>query len=122
MIGKRPEDYLSVPIQPSAMRRMRLALRDCLEKNMKILIAAGANVNKTDLRGIPSLYRIAQYGHPEIVKLFIAAGANVNQTTASTGASPLHIATSMGHTEVVKTLIAAGANVNKSQKYGYTQV
>jgi nucleoside-diphosphate-sugar epimerase len=38
MIGKRPEDYLSVPLQPSAMRRMRLALRDCLEKNMKTLM------------------------------------------------------------------------------------
>ena len=38
MIGKRPEDYLSVPLQPSAMRRMRLALRDRLEKNMKTLM------------------------------------------------------------------------------------
>lgn len=38
MIGKRPEDYLSVPLQPSAMRRMRLVLRDCLEKNMKTLM------------------------------------------------------------------------------------
>jgi nucleoside-diphosphate-sugar epimerase len=38
MIGKRPEDYLSVPLQPSAMRRMRLALRDMLEKNMKKLM------------------------------------------------------------------------------------
>lgn len=38
MICKRPEDYLSVPLQPSAMRRMRLALRDMLEKNMKTLM------------------------------------------------------------------------------------
>lgn len=38
MIGKRPEDYLSVPIQPSAMRRMRLIMRDMLEENMKKLM------------------------------------------------------------------------------------
>lgn len=38
MIGKRPEDYLSVPLQPSVMRRMCLALRDMLEKNMKTLM------------------------------------------------------------------------------------
>jgi nucleoside-diphosphate-sugar epimerase len=38
MIGKRPEDYLSVPIKPSAMRRMRLKMRDMLEKHMKKLM------------------------------------------------------------------------------------
>ena len=38
MIGKNPNDYLSVPVKPSVLRRMRLALRDMLEKNMKKLM------------------------------------------------------------------------------------
>lgn len=39
MIGKRPEYYLSVPLQPSAMRRMRLSIREFLEKCMASLMA-----------------------------------------------------------------------------------
>ncbi len=39
MIDKRPDDYLSVPLQPSAWRKMRLAMRDGLEKQMAKLMA-----------------------------------------------------------------------------------
>ena len=38
MLGKCPDDYLSVPLQPSAWRKMRLAMRDGLEKRMAKLI------------------------------------------------------------------------------------
>ncbi len=39
MIGKKPEEFLSVPLQPSMFRRMRLAMRDRLEKRMAKLMA-----------------------------------------------------------------------------------
>lgn len=39
MIGKKPENYLSVPLHPSAFRRMRLAMRDGLVKRMAKLMA-----------------------------------------------------------------------------------
>lgn len=39
MIGKKPEDFLSVPLHPSAFRRMRLAMRDGLVKRMAKLMA-----------------------------------------------------------------------------------
>jgi len=38
MLGKRPDGYLSVPLQPSAWRKMRLAMRDGLEKRMAKLM------------------------------------------------------------------------------------
>ena len=39
MIGKRPEDFLSVPLQPGTWRKIRLAMRDGLEKRMVKLMA-----------------------------------------------------------------------------------
>ena len=39
MIGKKPAEFLSVPLQPSMFRRMRLAMRDRLEKRMAKLMA-----------------------------------------------------------------------------------
>lgn len=38
MIGKHPEDFLSVPLQPSVWRKMRLSMRDGLEKQMAVLM------------------------------------------------------------------------------------
>ena len=38
MLGKRPDDYRSVPLQPSTWRKMRLAMRDGLEKRMAKLM------------------------------------------------------------------------------------
>ena len=39
MIGKKPEDFLSVPLHTSTFRRMRLAMRDRLVKRMAKLMA-----------------------------------------------------------------------------------
>lgn len=39
MIGKRPEEFLSVPLQPNVWRKMRLTMRDGLEKQMAKLMA-----------------------------------------------------------------------------------
>ena len=38
MIGTNPKDYLSVPLKPSCMRKMRLSFRDFLEKRMASLM------------------------------------------------------------------------------------
>lgn len=39
MIGTNPKDYLSVPLKPSSMRKMRLSFRDFLEKRMASLMS-----------------------------------------------------------------------------------
>lgn len=38
MIGKRPDEFLSVPLHPDAWRKMRLSMRDGLEKQMAVLM------------------------------------------------------------------------------------
>ena len=86
---------------------------------VKLLIAAGADVNKADKWGSPPLHSAAEYGHTDCVKLLIAAGADVNKTNEDSE-TPLYTAAWNGHTECVKLLIDAGADVNKADKFGET--
>ena len=99
---------------------------------VKVLVAAGANVNLQGSAGMTALRWASGRGHTEVVKVLIASGANVNLQdsdgwTAAMGASVV------GYTEVVKALVAAGANVNlrgstgitalmRASSYGYTEV
>jgi hypothetical protein len=80
---------------------------------VKVLIASGADVNKTTPNGASPLYIASHKGHLEIVKTLLAAGADVNKTITGE-VSSLYIASQNGHLEVVKALIAAGADVNKT--------
>ena len=89
-------------------------------EQVKLLVAAGADVNKADNDWDRTpLYRAASEGHTECVKLLIAAGADVNKADKF-GSTPLYRAAYYGHTECVKLLIAAGADVNKASHYGET--
>ncbi len=47
---------------------------------VKVLITAGANVDKEDNDGKPPLYRASEKGHVEVVKELVAAGANVGKS------------------------------------------
>ncbi len=84
---------------------------------VKLLIAAGANVNKANEYGWTPLYWAAWNGHKECVEQLIAAGADVNKAEKD-GSTPLYMAAYEGRTECVKLLIAAGADVNKANKNG----
>ena len=86
---------------------------------VKLLIAAGADVNKADEDGETPLFRAAWNAHTECVKLLLAAGANVNKAN-KWGGTPLYWAAYKGRTECVKLLIDAGADVNKASNEGRT--
>ena len=82
------------------------------EAVVKVLIAAGANVNdvnKADNNGDTPLQLAVMNDHEAVVKLLIAAGADVNK--AEDYPTPLQIAVANDHEAVVKLLIAAGADV-----------
>ena len=84
---------------------------------VKILIDAGADVNKRD--GYGESLVMHSTSKPEILKLLIAAHADVtvaNQYKVDALAS----AAEQGHDDVVRMLLAAGAKVNHRDPYGGT--
>jgi hypothetical protein len=95
------------------------ALHEAVEvgqtKVVKVLIEAGADVNKPGAYG-QSLVMNA-VNHPEIVKLLIDAHADVNIPN-DYKLAPLAVAAEQGQLETVKMLIAAGANVKHRDPSG----
>ncbi|TSA53742.1 MAG: ankyrin repeat domain-containing protein [Nitrosomonadaceae bacterium] len=75
---------------------------------VKMLLAAKADVNDDAGRGITALMVASQNGHREIVQALLAAKANVNIKTRN-GDTPLIAATQNGHEAVVQLLKKAGA-------------
>ena len=74
----------------------------------KILIAAGADVNKISGLGNTALVVASHLGDAESVKLLLGSGANPNIVTKD-GWGPLQIAARDGYTEIVRLLLARGA-------------
>jgi ankyrin repeat protein len=79
---------------------------------VKILIAAGADVNVMSKNGETALMEAADNGDVDLVEILIAAGADV-MAKAAVGGTALRSAATKGNTGVVKTLIAAGVDVSK---------
>ena len=79
---------------------------------VKLLIEAGADVNKKDKKNRYTVLMVASSaGHTEVAKLLIEAGANVNAQDKG-GNTALLDASWRGETEIVKLLIEGGADVN----------
>ena len=84
------------------------------------LIAAGANVNVTNINGNTPLHFAAEDGHASIVSLLIAATASLNLKNKVEGRTPLYMAARNGHVFVVSMLIAAKASLDVQGAYGQT--
>ncbi len=80
---------------------------------VKLLLEAGANVNKAEKEeGFTSLLMASSEGQPEVVRLLLEAGADVDKTDKK-GRTPLIVASMLGHTEVVKLLEAEDKKADK---------
>ena len=97
-------------------------------KSMKILVAAGANVNVHDNSGISALMWAAKEVKPEAVKLLLSAGAEINgkDKTNNTALAYASLAERYvpyyrkEHYETIKLLLAADADVNIKNRIGQT--
>ena len=99
---------VNVKVPPDGYRALHYAARIRHPQLVKILLAAGADVNAENNRGSTALYCAAINGHDEVGKALLAAGADVN-VKSKDGSTALHYATEYGHDEFAKMLFAAKA-------------
>jgi ankyrin repeat protein len=93
-----------------------LAAEDNRLDVLKLLIAAGADVNMARADGYTPLHMAAQNGHAGVVSALLeAAGVDLNKAPAdgaTAGVTPLYIAPLLNQLDFVKMLITAGAGVD----------
>ena len=90
----------------------------CLDL-LRLLIAAGADVNHADNDGATPLYHACTAFNREGARLLVEGGADVNAATRE-GETPLMNAALGNHAEMVKLLLNAGADVNAVDAQGCT--
>ncbi len=79
---------------------------------VKILIQAGADVNKTREDGMSALSMATMKGHINVAELLLATNANIQQAD-NQGITPLIMAAICGHGEILSLLINAHADIHK---------
>lgn len=81
-------------------------------------LAAGDDLNLTDVRGETALYKACAASHIDVVKLLIKAKADVNIATKDGGETPVVAAAEKGYDDIITLLIKAKAAINpKPQPY-----
>ena len=83
---------------------------------VKVLLAAGADVNKHDIYGVTPLQLSAANGCLEIARLMLEHGAIPDQANYDRGDTALILAVRNGHVGTINVLLAGGADVDKADK------
>ena len=111
-VYKEYDDY-------SYVRAFHHAIEAHSKKCLKWLVAEGADVNKTDDKGIsPLMFHGTGSFNSHILKVVIEVGANVNQKDQQ-GRTPLMFRAMDPNARYMETLIEAGADVNAVADPGF---
>ncbi|MEN6426655.1 MAG: ankyrin repeat domain-containing protein [Phycisphaerales bacterium] len=86
---------------------------------VRLLAAAGADLNAADADGATPLHRATSLGNARAVKHLLAAGANANARDCR-GETPLHKAVLCDSVELLERLLARGGDVNAANQDGWT--
>jgi ankyrin repeat protein len=86
---------------------------------VRVLLAAGANVEAVDQLHATALHWAALGGHVTCVKLLIDAHANINAMDCL-GRTALHWAAKNGHLSAIQCLVEAGADLLRSGRAALT--
>jgi ankyrin repeat protein len=96
-----------------------LAARGGSADDVRLLVAAGADVGAVAEVGSSAMYWAARQGHSEVVEALARAGADCNQTNTG-GKTPLWTGSCDGHLKCVEVLLEEGADVSKAANDGTT--
>lgn len=104
---------------------MAVQCRDAIEarqagKLMRLLASTNASLDETDRRGFALLHYAIQSSSLEMVRALLEAGAEVNVKDATSGWTPLMMASGGGELEIAKVLLMNGADVDVKEFRGYT--
>ncbi|CAE7329343.1 VPS10, partial [Symbiodinium sp. CCMP2592] len=86
----------------------------------RLLLQAGADMEKPAITGTTPLWVAATYGHVETVRFLLRAAADTTTSNNETGATPLRMASEQGHAEAAQLLVWAGAEMDAADKGGMT--
>lgn len=95
------------------------ASRDGRVPIVKMLLAAGAEINSATADKETALLQAVLKDRTKVVKLLLAAQANI-QARRADGMNALMVAAQAGHLQVIKLLLKAGADVNATLDNGAT--
>jgi len=95
-------------------RLIALVARGGSTGDIKLLVAAGANVGACNSRGRSAMYFAAQQGYAEAIEALARADADCNQADSG-GSTPMWIASLNGHANCVDALILLKADADKAR-------
>ena len=87
---------------------------------LKILLAAGADVNVKNNYGETVVHMAARRAQIEWVDVCLAVGVPVNAKSKGFEETALHVAAKEGHTDTVGLLCEKGATVDAQSRFGWT--
>ena len=99
---------------------LHLAVRNGHAECVRLLLAAGADVNAADIRGDSPLFVSVQEGYGEISKMLIDSG-KIRKKDPD-GGTELHKAVHSKNTEYARLLLKAGFDVNAANSAGETPI
>ena len=98
------------------------AISSTKAKDIKDLIAAGADVNTHNEWGLTPVMLAAQYNNSTaVLNALIAAGADIHEAEPKYRSNSLHLAAnSSKNPKIIEALLAAGANIDARNYLGET--
>ncbi|MBC8411536.1 MAG: ankyrin repeat domain-containing protein, partial [Rhodobacteraceae bacterium] len=112
--------YDAATPENSAYCPLHTAVKNGKFESVKLLLAAGANINRLTLTQASPIYLAAQEGYLDILKYLFSQGGNIHNTSDD-GWSPLHAAAYFSqHLEPIKYLLSVGASIDAKTNAGST--
>ncbi|KAL3131466.1 hypothetical protein ABBQ38_007774 [Trebouxia sp. C0009 RCD-2024] len=90
-------------------------------KQVRTLLATGADLSVKDKKGRTALHHAAMNGHGPVIRSLLAHGDDVHATDYE-GSTPLHLAVIRGHIRAAEMLLKAGADAALETHQGYTSL